>query len=637
MKYGFDKYINKGLTKALFLFVAVMLFSALTSFSADAQALSADYEGASDAFADALREGKSSVSVVEFNIPKDEAGFLLQFSQSHNTDVFWYPLSISYNFSDEDNIIAEIEWENVFEDFSQIEAMQKDFEKYAKEAVNVCFDRNMTDFEKILSAHEYLTEFTTYTLTDDYSFTAYSVFVRGEGVCQGYSYAFKYLMDAVGIECHYVSSNTLDHGWNIVKLDGEYYHVDVTGNDAVAKYNGVEIKHGRQKHTKLLCSDAALNCGVDDVKIWSDIALPECKSTLYDNAFYKNITGSMEFIDGFWYYIEPNEYINGSRRVLKTDGEKTEVFLEMKKPVYAISSHGKEIYCAVKDVVYKVDLDGKYKEFCSTVGEIFGCAIREDELYYGVYRKKSYAVCSVYIPKNLDCIEGVNLDVTSETLALNIYVKDFIELKDGFIKYTFDGEKFSVSMKKIDESRVISVPVNLTQLDLEIEITVVYGEEEKKYTTSALKYLTAVSKTEADSKTLNVVKALLEYSGINEPSEVTVSGYETKISDSSDEISFISAELAFDGKVDVKLKFSVLGKVEFKSNGKIKVEKDGLYYTVTVLDISAFDLEAKFKVIAKDVSVKFNVLGLISNCDEETKKEILAFYNYGKALSEYSK
>ncbi len=630
----FEKNIYKGLKKVLALIVVVLIFSAFTSFSVGAETAVADFEGASVALADALREGKSSVSVAEFNIPKDEAGFLLQYSQCRNADVFWYPDLISYTYFNDD-YIAEIEWENTFEDFSRIEAMSKDFEKYAKEAINVCFDRDMTDFEKILSAHDYLTEFTTYAMTDNYSFTAYSVFVRGEGVCQGYSYAFKYLMDAVGIECHYVSSNTLDHGWNIVKLDGEYYHVDVSGDDAIAKYNSIEIKHGRQKHTKLLCSDEALNCGADDVVIWSAISLPECKSTLYDNAFYKNITGCMEFIDGYWYYVEPSEFLNGSRRIIKTDGENTEVFLEMEKPVYAIASHGKDIYCAVKDVVYKVNLEGEREEFCSTVGEIFGCAIRGDELYYGVYRKKSYAVCSIYISKNLDCIEGVNLDVTSETLDFNIYVKDFMELKDGFIKYTFDGEEFSVSMKEIDENRVISVPVNLTQLEENIVITVVCGELEKKYETSPLKYLSAISK--ADEKTLNVVKALLEYGGINETSESIVSGYETKITDSSDEISFLGAELIFDGKVDVKLKFSVLGKVEFRSNGKIKVEKDGLYYTVTVLDISAFDLEAKFKVVAKDISVKFNVAGLLSDCDDKTKKEISAFYNYGKALSEYSK
>lgn len=55
-------------------------------------------------------------------------------------------------------------------------------------------------------------------------------------VCEGYSNAFKYLCDKVGIPCVSVESST--HKWNLIKLeDGNWYHVDVTWNDPVGATN----------------------------------------------------------------------------------------------------------------------------------------------------------------------------------------------------------------------------------------------------------------------------------------------------------------------------------------------------------------------------------------------------------------
>lgn len=51
-------------------------------------------------------------------------------------------------------------------------------------------------------------------------------------VCEGYSKAFQYLCELSGIECYSVTGNAGgDHMWNIVKLDGTYYLVDLTNCD----------------------------------------------------------------------------------------------------------------------------------------------------------------------------------------------------------------------------------------------------------------------------------------------------------------------------------------------------------------------------------------------------------------------
>ncbi len=62
---------------------------------------------------------------------------------------------------------------------------------------------------------------------------AYGPLVEKRGICGGLAWAFKLLMDEAGIPCLCVvgylkSKPDIGHMWNLVKLDGQYYHVDVT-------------------------------------------------------------------------------------------------------------------------------------------------------------------------------------------------------------------------------------------------------------------------------------------------------------------------------------------------------------------------------------------------------------------------
>lgn len=66
-------------------------------------------------------------------------------------------------------------------------------------------------------------------------YTAYGALVEGSAVCNGYAEAMKLLCDLSGVECRMISG-TVDgenHAWNLVSIDGEWYHVDVTWDDPV--------------------------------------------------------------------------------------------------------------------------------------------------------------------------------------------------------------------------------------------------------------------------------------------------------------------------------------------------------------------------------------------------------------------
>ena len=63
--------------------------------------------------------------------------------------------------------------------------------------------------------------------------------LEGKAVCAGYAKTMQYLANLCGIECTYClgrchgngGKNDSYHGWNVVKLDGDYYHLDVTWCD----------------------------------------------------------------------------------------------------------------------------------------------------------------------------------------------------------------------------------------------------------------------------------------------------------------------------------------------------------------------------------------------------------------------
>lgn len=64
------------------------------------------------------------------------------------------------------------------------------------------------------------------------SYTPYNPLIEGKGVCLGFASAFQLLMDMWDVECITVVGaahrGLQDHAWNMVRLNGEWYCVDIT-------------------------------------------------------------------------------------------------------------------------------------------------------------------------------------------------------------------------------------------------------------------------------------------------------------------------------------------------------------------------------------------------------------------------
>lgn len=92
----------------------------------------------------------------------------------------------------------------------------------------------LSDFETELYFHDFLCETVTYNKDGgDTIFTSYGALIDGVAVCEGYSRAMQLLCKKAGIPCTLVLglSKDDDHMWNLVQLDNEWYHLDVTWDD----------------------------------------------------------------------------------------------------------------------------------------------------------------------------------------------------------------------------------------------------------------------------------------------------------------------------------------------------------------------------------------------------------------------
>ena len=62
-------------------------------------------------------------------------------------------------------------------------------------------------------------------------YNAYGPLVEGLGICSGYSDAMAIFLDKIGVKNFRVSNK--EHIWNVIFLDKNWYHLDLTWDDPV--------------------------------------------------------------------------------------------------------------------------------------------------------------------------------------------------------------------------------------------------------------------------------------------------------------------------------------------------------------------------------------------------------------------
>ncbi len=98
-----------------------------------------------------------------------------------------------------------------------------------------------SDVEKVKAVNDYIVSNTAYTDNTKASpHSAYTVLAEHGGVCQGYALLAHSMLQKLGIETQYIVGyvGQEGHAWNLVKLNGQWYHLDTTWNDPVPDRKG---------------------------------------------------------------------------------------------------------------------------------------------------------------------------------------------------------------------------------------------------------------------------------------------------------------------------------------------------------------------------------------------------------------
>ena len=169
-----------------------------------------------------------------------------------------------------------------------LENAREAFDQKAEEILSGIED-SMSDYEKELYIHDTLAGMIEYTEGTN-AHNAYGALVEGKAVCEGYAESFQYLLHRAGIRSFIITGSSINpstgnpegHAWNLVRINGNYYHTDLTWND-----QGDELFHAYFNQTDaIIGEDHAINA--------TAYALPECTS-----AEAQYFTGKPEYLSEY--------------------------------------------------------------------------------------------------------------------------------------------------------------------------------------------------------------------------------------------------------------------------------------------------------------------------------------------------
>ena len=143
--------------------------------------------------------------------------------------------SITFNF---DNNIIEINVKHTYNELD-IKEINNKVDKILNENIN----NNMTTKNKIKALHDYIINNTNYDIEKSKNInnntyksnTAYGVLIQGYGICSGYSDAMAIFLNKLNIINYKISND--DHIWNLIHLNDEWLHIDLTWDDPVSEKN----------------------------------------------------------------------------------------------------------------------------------------------------------------------------------------------------------------------------------------------------------------------------------------------------------------------------------------------------------------------------------------------------------------
>lgn len=191
-------------------------------------------------------------------------------------ELFWVNTSYSYKYTINNRCVEiDLSYNETADDLEKHKYL---FNQAINKIINQANKYN-NNYEKEKYVHDYLINSIIYDKNAKMHQSSYSAIVNKRSICAGYSRAFQYIMIQLKIPTYYcVGVSSVNHAWNIVKLDNEYYNVDLTWDDT---------ESNRYKYF----NQTDKNFGSTHKRTGLSIYLPDCIGSKYSyksNTLYSN-------------------------------------------------------------------------------------------------------------------------------------------------------------------------------------------------------------------------------------------------------------------------------------------------------------------------------------------------------------
>ncbi len=204
----------------------------------------AGYQQVYDLISNALLLAKTSIVLPKNEYTENFSDIvdIIEVCLRENPEILYYS-GITYNTNGVLTFRYSKDRETIISHSEELESM-------VKSILSQIIKPNMTDYQKELAVHDYLVENCEYDIEavnsnkiKSESFTAYGALCLGVAVCEGYAEAASILLNRSGVETKIITgiSKGVGHAWNLVRIGGEFYHLDITWDDPylAGKKNGI--------------------------------------------------------------------------------------------------------------------------------------------------------------------------------------------------------------------------------------------------------------------------------------------------------------------------------------------------------------------------------------------------------------
>ena len=196
---------------------------------------------------DGLKAMKDKIAVEDLELPDRDGNMLFQTVMAENPDLFWVDAYIyryatgtpgnTISFFEPVYVMNQRQRENAQAELDEavsvyLKGITKNTGEY--KTARLLYERviDALDFDSLALERERKQGRKIGEL--DELRNIYTALVEKKSTCVGYAKAYQYLLQKAGIENLLVTGKLIyggSHVWNMAKLDGNYYHIDVTWGD----------------------------------------------------------------------------------------------------------------------------------------------------------------------------------------------------------------------------------------------------------------------------------------------------------------------------------------------------------------------------------------------------------------------